>query len=84
MPGDVTLGELARRLDILHQDVRDMRSDLVKHDDLGVVNEAWRSALGRLEKDVSDLQSWQTWATRLIVGAVILAVVGLALTQAGP
>lgn len=90
MPDDVTLGELARRMDALHDDIRELRSSIVEHDDLSSVATAWQAALaaqdtnhmllvGQLRRDVEDLQSWQMWATRLVVGAVILGVLGLLL-----
>lgn len=71
---DVTLGEVVRRLDDLQrttqQIVERLDRDYVRHD-----------RVAELERRVSSLESTLTWTVRLIMGAVILALVGLVLTQ---
>jgi len=69
-----TLGELARG------------QERVEHQ-LGVLTEAVTTSsakqaadfvrLGALEQRIKALESWQTWATRLVVGAIITGALGL-------
>lgn len=90
---EVTMGELARRMDIIHQDVRDLRAAVAEKDDLQHVTTAWDAALKAheakseiqhtvLENRVKALESWQTWAIRIVLGIVIAAVVGLVVVNA--
>lgn len=84
---EVTLGELARRMDSIHTDVKELRASIVDHNDLSTVAASWQSALQahearanliftQHEAALKELQAWQTWAMRLILGAVLLAIIG--------
>lgn len=84
---EVTLGELARRMDALHGDVREMRRALVEHDDLTAISDGWKQALqaherladarmARAEARVSSLESTQAWLVRTIVAIILVAVIG--------
>lgn len=86
-------GEVARRLDSLSRDVRalgDRLDQLPTQRQLELMGTGWASALDataqRMEDryrdvrgDVDELKSWQTWAMRLVLGFVALAVLGLAI-----
>lgn len=37
-----------------------------------------------IREDVKDLQAWQTWALRLVIGFVVLGVLGLVVTNPTP
>lgn len=85
MPDDVTLGEVARRLDALHDDVREMRREVVNHDDLKTAATGWHFSLEATEQRLTQrldehdrrigrFESWETWAVRA-VGLVLLAAV---------
>ncbi|MFZ5852293.1 MAG: hypothetical protein ACOYY2_12995 [Actinomycetota bacterium] len=85
MAEDVTLGEVARRLDAMHVDLREMRREVVNHDDLKAVATAWHLALETTEqrlsqrldehdKRIARFESWETWGIRA-VGLVLLAAV---------
>lgn len=71
--------EPATRADIrrLHEKLDDIRKDL--HESY-VTN----ADLALLRFDVSELKEWQTWAIRIVLGAVILALLGLVLTARVP
>lgn len=45
------------------------------------VKETHRRDVHDLRTDVDDLRSWQTWALRIVIGAVVLAVLGVVLAQ---
>lgn len=89
---DVTLGELARRMDLLHSDVKELRASIVEHDDLSAVANSWqlllqshesRAELVRvsIEQRLASLEAWNTWAMRIVLGLVLAAVVGVALVD---
>lgn len=80
--------ELGRRLDDLRADVRHVSERLDRlpdQTDLQTVATAWHASLeaqdqlhrtwrDHLETRVSSVESWQTWALRLVVGAVATAI----------
>lgn len=85
---DVTLGELARRMDSMHSDVRELRSAVVSHDDLKSAVGSWQLLLQaqearqavvitQIENRLVALESWNTWAMRIVLGAVLVAIIGL-------
>lgn len=87
---DVTLGELARRLDVLHSDLKDLRSAVVERDDLANASNGWLASLtghekscalqlGAMDARVASLEAWQTWGLRILAGAVLSAVIALVL-----
>lgn len=89
---DVTLGEVARRVEALHSDVKEMRDRIVTHDDLRLVATAWEQLLTAHESNetlritaldarVTVLEAFQTWAVRIVVGAVLVSAVGLLLAH---
>lgn len=84
---DVTLGELTRHIDLLRDDVKDMRAGLVDQRDLTTATRGWERALEaheraadmrmtHTESRVGAVEAWQTWALRLVVGAVLMAGLG--------
>lgn len=80
----VTTGELGRRLERFESTVTGTLSDISGKLD---TRPDWAD-VRRIETGLSDrlkkLEDWQTWAGRLILGAVILAVLGAVLiTKAG-
>jgi len=87
---DVTLGELARRLDSMHTDVKEMRSSIVDHNDLTSVANSWTMLLAaheskvdlqmqQVQAKVAALEAWNLWAMRIVLGLVLTSVVGLVL-----
>ena len=95
MDNDVTLGELARRMDLLHADVKELRTSIVEHDDLSAVANSWqlllqshesRAELVRigLETRITHLEAWNTWAVRIVLGLVLSAVVAVVLVDPPP
>ena len=50
---DVTLGELARRMDLLHSDVKELRTSIVEHDDLTAVANSWQMLLQAHESNAA-------------------------------
>ena len=71
---EITLGELGRRIDDVRATVHDMASKLER--------DYVRSAdLASLERRIASLEASQTWAVRLVMGLVIVALVGLVITQ---
>lgn len=73
----MTSGEIARTLEELQRQIQALRGDLkpvILRDAADA--ERFRS----IERAIEELQSWQTWATRLILGAVVLGLLSLAYT----
>lgn len=76
MPDEPTLGELMRRLTDLQQTV----SDLVHRLEQGYVRV---DSVAPLERRVASLESSVTWVVRLVIGAVIAALLALVIVQGG-
>jgi DNA invertase Pin-like site-specific DNA recombinase len=66
---DVTLGELIRRLDALHRDVREVRTTVntMQMHEVHIAN---------LTRRIDSLESMAVWVVRSIIGLVITAVIG--------
>jgi len=77
----VTVGELGRNLAKFEKTVTDslavIGSKLDERPDWKDV----RSIEAQLVERIKRLEEWQTWAVRLVVGAVILAVIALVTTS---
>lgn len=76
---DVSTGEIGRRLDRFEKTVTDTLSDIsgkldARPDWLDV-----RNIEKGLNEKIKRLEDWQTWAGRLVLGAVVLAVLGVVL-----
>lgn len=94
---DVTTGELGRRLDELRTDVLrlgDKMERVASGADLQALGVAWQASLDATERRIEDhqkaqderlakLEGWNDWATRLVLGAVALAVIGVAVAAPG-
>ena len=73
-----------------------VESKLTGRESLAALEAAWvlrvsaveiqlRGEIRALESKVGDLESWQTWAIRIVLAAVILAVLGFVFSgQGGP
>lgn len=76
---DVSTGEIGRRLDRFESTVTGSLSDIASKLD---ARPDWQD-VRRIEKGLLDriatLEDWQKWAVRLILAAVILAVLGVVL-----
>lgn len=94
MSDDITMGELARRMEVLHKDLREMRTSLISRDDLSNTHTQFMAMVAAhesndllrfagMQKDIDSLQSWQTWAMRVVLGAVLLGLLGLLASQGG-
>lgn len=70
--GPATRDDVRRLHDKLDLLTRELHAQFVTHADLAL-----------LRGEVRDLRSWQAWVARLVIGAVILALVGLVVTADG-
>lgn len=73
---DATLREIVTRLQVVVETLDRTVTRLV---DKTVTLEAHQA----LERRVTGLEGAMTWAVRLVIGAVILALLGLVITQGG-
>jgi|GEM_PF-6140223 len=88
-PEDVTLGELNRKLDGLAgsvQKLTDKLDDYPKWSDIKRIEgnlkdtitaavEQREAVIKAVEHRVMTLESWQTWAARIVIGAVVTGVI---------
>lgn len=78
---EVTIGEVHRRVEELHDEVEDLRHTIVGKDRVKEMissHEAQiRLELHALEARISVLEQWQTWGMRIVLGLVLTAIVGL-------
>ena len=73
---DVSTGELGRRLDRFEKTVTDALGGISsKLDDRPDWVDVRKIEAG-LKESIKRLEDWQAWAVRLVLGAVILAVLG--------
>lgn len=87
----VTLGEVSRHLDSISNDLRSMRTkmdDLTSWPDVKRVEDGLKARhdadVLALSRRLAVVEGWQTWAGRIIIGAVILAVLGVVIaTKSG-
>jgi hypothetical protein len=75
-PHDATLREIVTRLQVVVETLDKTVTRLV---DKTVSLEAHQA----LERRVSGLEGAMTWAVRLIIGVVIIALLGVVITQGG-
>lgn len=75
--GFVTLGEVVRRLSDVQQTVHSLVEKLDR-------DYARASDLKRTDGRVDRLEETNRWVARIVVGAVILALLGLVLVKGGP
>lgn len=78
-PADVTTGEIGRRLDKFEIAITATLSDISGKLDIRPDWQDVRNIEKALNEKIKRLEDWQTWAGRLILGAVILAVLGVVL-----
>lgn len=76
---DVTTGELGRRLERFEAAVTSSLSDISGKLDARPDWTDVRNIEKGLNEKIKRLEDWQTWAGRLVLGAVILAVLGVVL-----
>jgi len=75
-PADVTTGEIGRRLDKFETAVTSTLADISGKLDVRPDWQDVRAIEKTLNEKIQRLEEWQVWAGRLILGAVILAVLG--------
>ena len=78
----ITLGEVARKVDSVASSVdtlSDRLSERPSWQDIKRVEDSWRDKVAGAEQRVTDLEAWQTWAGRLVLGAILTAVLALVL-----
>lgn len=79
---------------LTQRDVQALRESLAKIDSTMVTlqermentyvrKDVLEPALKAVMEDVAEVREWQTWALRIVVGAVLLALVGAVLAQGG-
>ena len=74
MPDDITLGEMSRRLADVQATVHELRDKM----DRDYVRAADLTAI---DKRVGALEASVTWVVRIVVGAVVVALLGLVIAQ---
>ncbi|MGM7776144.1 hypothetical protein ACSVHC_09015 [Arthrobacter sp. KNU-44] len=86
---EVTLGEVSRTLAGLVQSVEKLTEKLDKYPqwpDVLRIEKQWQDkldaaiaqreqAIAEATRRISELESWQLWAARIVIGAVILGVI---------
>lgn len=72
------LGELATRLEAVSNR---LETTYVRKDVFDAHKETAKAKQDDLANDVKELQDWQKWIQRLVIGAVALAVLGLVLAR---
>lgn len=86
---DVSTGDLAWRLDQIQQQMlrefakveeRISRLEFVSRGEYLANREAARDAHKGLAERVEGVEDWQTWALRLVLGVVMVAVLALVVT----
>lgn len=68
---EITLGEVARKLDSLAGDVKDLAG---KVDDRPSWRDIQRVENGLMHR-VKELEDWQKWAQRLAIGAIVSGII---------
>lgn len=94
----VSLSEARQELGRLRADLAPLTSlptllkaqqDLVRHQLRSIEDRIEREVAQHqqdvedVRKDIAELMDWKTWSLRLVVGAVLLALVGLAIASPG-
>ena len=83
--GNYTQGEIGRMLSRIESSVE---RDAAKIDALTVqvatLVQKTEGSVEQLSRRVSDLEAWQTWAARLVLAAVITAVLAVVLVVGPP
>lgn len=80
--GEVTLGEVGRKVDSLAESVKGLASKVDERpnwQDLKRVEDVWQAKHDAQTKDIAAMSSWQTWAGRLMLGGVATAILGVVL-----
>lgn len=78
----VTLGEVARKLDTVVAAVDNVArrvEDRPSWEDIKRIEDSWRTFVALEQQRVTDLENWVTWAGRIVLGAILLAVLGVVL-----
>lgn len=44
---------------------------------LSATETKWSTKIEHIEDKIADLESWKTWTLRLVVGAILMAILGL-------
>lgn len=76
VPDEISTGEIGRRLDFLTREVHEMRSRVEGAAILG-------AQMLSLDRRVSSMEDTQRWLVRIVIGAVVLALLGLIIVQGG-
>ncbi len=87
MSDEPTLGEVARRLtdvqNTVHSLAEKLDRDYVRAAQLAAVERAAEDRDKEQDRRISGLESSVTWVVRLVLSAVILALLGLVIVQGG-
>lgn len=75
----VTLGELNRNIHALRDDLRSTRLELATVHKLSTAVELARTRIDALDQRVDELEGGVTWLVRLVLGALVLALLGVVL-----
>jgi len=94
---DLTLGELSRNIDSLRGDIHELtgkvETQTISKDTLSMIVSQWATSLAaseaqqasstrQLERRIEDLEGWRTWALRIVIGVVIVALLALLIHNA--
>ena len=80
---DPTRGEIGRAILRIESDLAGLRAEMSHLTDKFVTKEVFVEYKTVTEGSIKELQDWKTWALRIVIGAVMLAMLGLVLANAG-
>lgn len=85
MPADegVTLGELNRNISALRAELAATRAELAAVHELRTRAELNKVGIAQANDRIDELEDALRWVTRLVIGAVVLALLGLVVSAAG-
>ena len=89
-----SMGRLEKEISNVRQDIRSLEEKVPTKELIVTTERAWEANLRALEDrfvertavledKISDLEDWKTWTLRIVMGAVIMALMGLILTSSG-
>lgn len=76
----VTLGEVARKIDAVVSSVDKLAARVDERpswQDIKRVEDGWRATVTHAQGRLEDLESWVTWAGRLVLGVILTAILAL-------
>lgn len=86
-----SMSRLENEIGNVRKDIRSLEEKVPTRELIAATERAWSSNLhaleermldktAALEEKIEDLENWKTWTLRIVMGAVIMALMGLILT----